>query len=243
MVVIDDCHASTLTHKTTVMDSMYEKLMGLPLFHGVTYQKMFEIVGKHKFHFLKVADGEEIVAAGKPCTHLKSIISGAGRMVITSKDDRFRVSQTLVAPEVIAPDFFFGLSTRYPGSVVAKGDVGIMQIDKNDYLKIIDSDPVFLFNYLNMLSMNAQLSHEGVLALTSGDLQKRIAYWIIALSQRNGKDIVLECRQRNMYGVFGVQRQSLVAALTDMKEAGALDFTTNEISVIDRRKLVEILMK
>ena len=127
--------------------------------------------------------------------------------------------------------------------MVAKGDVGIMQIDKNDYLKIIDSDPVFLFNYLNMLSMNAQLSHEGVLALTSGDLQKRIAYWIIALSQRNGKDIVLECRQRNMYGVFGVQRQSLVAALTDMKEAGALDFTTNEISVIDRRKLVEILMK
>lgn len=38
------------------MDSMFEILMGVPLFHGVTYQKMSEIIGKHRFHFLKYDD-------------------------------------------------------------------------------------------------------------------------------------------------------------------------------------------
>lgn len=42
------------------MDSMYEILMGLPLFKGVSHDKISEIVEKAKFHFLKyteVSDG------------------------------------------------------------------------------------------------------------------------------------------------------------------------------------------
>ena len=92
-----------------------------------------------------------------------------------------------------------------------------------------------------MLSMNAQLSTDGVLALTSGDLRKRIAYWVVALTQLNGKDITMECRQRDLYSVFGVPRQSLIAALTEMKSAGLLDYTSSRIEINDRRKLLNLL--
>ena len=117
----------------------------------------------------------------------------------------------------------------------------ILELDKKDYLEIIISDRIFLFNFLNLLSMNAQLSVEGVLALTSGSLEMRIAYWIIALTDRTGSDIVMECRQRDMYTVFGVQRQSLIAALTRMRDDGLIDFTPNSIKVKDRRRLLELL--
>lgn len=220
---------------------MFETLMRVPLFHGVTYQKMSEIIGKHRFHFLKYTDGQQIIAAGEPCTHMKTIVSGKVRVTVANADNRVRVSQTLESPDIIAPDFFFGRTTSYPASVSAIGDCGIMQIDKNDYLDIINSDPVFLFNFLNLLSVNAQVSMEGVLALTSGDLRKRIAYWIVALTQRNGSDIIMECRQRDLYGVFGVPRQSLVAALSEMKSDGLLDYSTTRISVTDRRRLAELL--
>ena len=39
------------------MDSMYEILMALPLFHGVSYAKLSEVIGSTKFHFLKYLDG------------------------------------------------------------------------------------------------------------------------------------------------------------------------------------------
>lgn len=220
---------------------MYETLLGLPIFAGVSRQKISEIIGKNKFHFLKYAAGETIVTEGDLCTHIKSVIAGKVRVTVESGDNRFKVSQTLAAPDVIAPDFFFGRTTRYPATVQALENTGIMQIDKSDFLNIINSDPIFLFNYLNMLSMNAQLSVEGVLALTSGSLEKRIAYWIIALTQSNGYDITLQCRQRDMYAVFGVPRQSLVAALEAMSEAGIISFTQHEIHVTDRRLLLDIL--
>lgn len=223
------------------MNSMYDKLMGLPIFAGTSHQKLCELVGKHKFHFLKYAPGDTIITKGEPCTHLKSIITGQVRMTVTNADARFCVSQTLSSPDVICPDFFFGKFTRYPASVTAISDVGIMQIDKNDYLRIINSDPVFLFNYLNMLSLNAQLSVEGVLALTSGDIEKRIAYWIIALTQKNGTEICLECRQRDLYSVFGVPRQSLIAALESMQARGLITYTPRAINITDRRLLLSAL--
>ena len=223
------------------MESMYETLLGLPLFAGVSRQKISEIVGKNKFHFLKYTDGETIVTAGEPCTHIKSIITGKARLSIANATNRFKISQTLEAPDVICPEFFFGKTTHYPCEAKADGDVGIMQIDKTDYLRIINADPVFLFNYLNLLSMNAQLSVEGVLALTSGNLEQRIIYWIIALTQNNGKNIVLDCRHKDMYTVFGVPRQSLIAALNNMQDKGLIEYTPQEIHVIDRRRLLEML--
>ena len=116
-----------------------------------------------------------------------------------------------------------------------------MQIDKSDYLRIINTDPVFLFNYLNLLSMNAQLSVEGVLALTSGNLEQRIIYWIVALTQNNGRNIKLECRHKDMYTVFGVPRQSLIAALNNLQQQGLIDYDSQEIRVADRRNLLDRL--
>lgn len=223
------------------MDSMYEILMALPLFHGVSYSKLQEIVGNTKFHFLKYLDGETIVNAGEACTHIKFVISGSARVSVENSDGRFRVSQTLTKPDVIAPDFLFGRTTIYPCTVTAIGSTGILQISKPDYVKLLNSDQVFLFNFLNMLSVNAQKAVGGVLALTTGSLEERIAFWIVALSQRGGTDITLTCRQRDLYSLFGVQRSSFIAALEGMKSRGLIDYTQNEIRINNRADMVALL--
>lgn len=223
------------------MDSMYEILKGLPLFHGATTERISDIVGKAKFHFLKYLAGERIVEVGESCSHVKFVISGEVRSSISNFTERFKVSQTLVAPAVIAPEFLFGRATNYPCRVEAITDVSILQISKNDYMNILNSDHVFLYNFLNILSMNAQKSVDGVLALSSGDLEERIAFWIIALTQRTGKDIVVSCRQRDLYSLFGVQRTSFISTLESMKQRGIIDYSQNEIKVISREKLSSII--
>lgn len=223
------------------MDTMYEILMRLPLFHGVSYAKLSEVVGSTKFHFLKYLKGDTIVEAGQPCTHIKFIISGSARVSIVNADGRFRVSQTLDKPDVIAPEYLFGRATRYPVTAVALEPTGILQIEKQEYVKILNSDPVFLFNMLNILSVNAQKSVDGVLALTTGSLEERIAFWIVALTQRQGTDIVLSCRQRDLYSLFGVQRSSLIATLESMKARGLIDYTQHEITIRSRADMLALL--
>lgn len=223
------------------MDSMYEILKGLPLFHGATTERISDIVGKAKFHFLKYLAGERIITAGEQCTHIKLIISGDARVTITNDSQRFKVSQTLSAPSVIAPEFLFGRATNYPCSVDAITDTGILQISKNDYMTILNRDHVFLYNFLNILSMNAQKSVDGILALSSGELEERIAFWIIALTQTNGTNIKVTCRQRDLYSLFGVQRTSFIATLESMKQRGIIDYNSTEIIVLSRPDLAKLI--
>lgn len=223
------------------MDSMFEILMGLPLFRGVTHERMSQIVGSAKFHFLKYPAGEEIAHTGEQCTHLKFILSGSARLRIDSADGRFRVGQTLTAPAVVSPDFLFGSDTTYHGTATALDTVSVLQVSKSDYLNILTADQVFLLNYLNDLSANAQRGVNGVLALAGGSIEERIAYWIICLTQPGTTDITLTCKQRDLYSVFGVQRSSFMAALDGMRERGLITYTSTEISIIDRKAMQRLL--
>ena len=223
------------------MNSMYEILMGLPLFKGVSRYKISEVVGMTKFHFQKYLEGETVVTAGDPCTHIIFIISGKLRVTIANSNNRFKVSQTLEAPNVLAPEFLFGRAPFYPCTAVALEPVSILQISKTDYTKILNSDEIFLFNFLNILSRNAQKAVDGILAITTGSLEERIAFWIISLTQPGGTDIALTCRQRDLYSLFGVQRTSFISTLDSLKERGIIEYDANEIRINSRQSLLEIL--
>lgn len=223
------------------MNSMYEILMELPLFKGVSRYKISEVVGTTKFHFLKYLAGETVVNAGDPCSHIIFIISGKLRVTIANSNNRFKVSQTLEAPDVLAPEFLFGRAPFYPCTAVAEEPVSILQISKTDYTKILNSDEIFLFNFLNILSRNAQKAVDGILAITTGSLEERIAFWIIALTQPGGKNISLSCRQRDLYALFGVQRTSFLATLDNLKSRGIIEYDSNEIRINSRESLLEIL--
>ena len=223
------------------MSSMYDILLNLPLFKGVSRERISEIVGTSKFHFLKYLEGETVVTAGDPCTHIKFIISGSARFSVVNADGRFRVSETLCAPEVVSPEFLFGKVTTYPCTGVALEPTGVLQISKADYMRILNSDDIFLYNFLNILSVNAQKSVEGILAITTGSLEERIAFWIVSLTQRGGRDITLACRQRDLYALFGVQRTSFLATLESLKNRGIIDYDQSEIRINSRRDLIDIL--
>ncbi len=221
---------------------MYETLMGLPMFNGVSYNRISEIVGSTKLSFLKYLPDETFIQHQEPCSYLKFIISGSARITIPSPDGRFTVSSTLTAPAVIMPDYLFGRSTLYPCKAVAIDTTSIMQISKSDFTRILATDEIFMFNFLNIISSNAQKSIDGVLALTSGTLEERIAFWIVALTQRSATDIELSCRQRDLCAVFGVQRSSFIATLEGMKEQGMIEYDSNKIRVISRRAIANLLL-
>lgn len=223
------------------MASMLEQLMELPLFRGASISRMSKIVGESKFHFLKYPAGETVLSVGDKCTHVTFILNGKVRTTIENNNGRFAVSQTLVAPTIIRPDFLFGKVTSYPFSAQAIDSVSILQISKSDFIRILDSDHVFLFNFLNMLSVDAQKGICGILSLTTADVDQRIAYWISALTQTGGTDIRLICRRRDLCSLFSVQRNTFDAALASMAEKGILEYNSKELRILDRKKLLALL--
>ncbi len=223
------------------MESMYEKLMELPLFQGVTREKLSILIEKTPFHFIKYSKGQQIVAANDVCTHIRFIISGDVKIDIPSVNKRITVSETLSGPNVIGPDYLFGRNTFYPFNATAITDCGILQIVKADFIEILMSDKVFLFNMLNILSRNSQKSTFGIMALSSGTVSERLAFIVTSLTQRGSKDIKISYRQKDLCSILGVQRSSLINALDKLSEDEIIDYTQTEIAVNSRDALLDIL--
>lgn len=223
------------------MESMFEKLMELPLLQGVSRDKLSELIEKTPFHFVKYNAGEKVVTANEQCTHIRFIISGDVRIDLPSSNRRVVVSETLSGPNVIGPDYLFGRNTFYPFNATAIGDCGILQIVKADFINILMSDKVFLFNMLNVLSRNSQKITFGIMALSSGTIAERLAFIITSLTQKGSKDITLTYRQKDLCSILGVQRSSLINSLEQLKREGVIDYDMSEIKVRSRDILLDIL--
>lgn len=225
------------------MENIYQTLMQLPLFQGVSRAKLLELVEKTRFHFLKYEDGETVASRSTACTHLKFLLSGSIRYEMSTYDGKVKLSQTLHAPDILAPDHLFGRSTHYPGNYYAVGSVGMMQIDKSTFMTLMQDEPIFLINLLNILSRRSQKNEECLMSMSTGDLRERLSYWILNLTSRNATQIRINARQRDLYSYFGVQRTVLLNTLAEMKQEKIIDYTVNEVNILDRRALHDILLE
>ena len=223
------------------MTSMYDVLLQLPIFQGVSRNKISELIEKMKFHFLKYPDREKIVAAGEECNHLKFLISGEIRSELIKKKKKMKITETIQAPNVMAPEHLFGRDTYFPADLYAVGTVGIMQIEKPSVVQMLQEEPIFLLNLLNILSRRSQRALESFTALSSNDLKERLAFWVLCLTQQKSTDIRIVCKQKDLYAFFGVQRSIFLSTLDELKNDGIIDFNTKEIIILDRARLKDFL--
>ena len=56
--------------------TMFERLLLLPLFHGLNFRDISEIMSHVKLHFINYQAGDEIVMQGDSCRKIIYVING-----------------------------------------------------------------------------------------------------------------------------------------------------------------------
>jgi CRP-like cAMP-binding protein len=192
-------------------NKMFETLAQLPLLRGASLASLNEVCGQMKILFSKAPAGANIRNAAEQCNSLIFILSGS--VELFRQETNFSIKQTLCAPQVIAPEYLFGLSTSFPCSVTAISEVSFMEISKEDYRRMLTMDPVFLFNYLNMVSARAQRARNGLLAVTAGaNAIERITNWIDTVTYPGASNISIACIEREPHQLFGISAAALRSA-------------------------------
>lgn len=222
------------------MNSMYQQLMQLPLFQGVSTEKITALVEKLPFHFLKFRNGEQVFAAGDPCTHIKFIVSGQVRLETPFPKLRITMHQTVSNPHVLAAEYLFGRDTAYPYTAISDGACGILQLRKSDYIKMITSDKVFLFNILNYLSSGSQRSLQMPLTVKDGSVAERLAMIVDSLSISGATNIGFRYKQKDLCTLLGTQRTTLVSMLDRLSDQGIVDYDSNELKILDLQGLINV---
>lgn len=226
------------------MSDIYNILMSVPLLNGVSQAKMLEIVGKVRFHFLKFAPGEKIVSVGEPCTHLKIILSGNVK-VITEFDNRYTdaaitMSQVVAGPAEVAISHLFGPDTTYPSEVVAVDNVNALQIQKSDYMKLVATNQIFMFNFLNALSAAAQYRIANSISFNSGQIRGRLAYFINLTTRKNSSKITITPLKKNLYDFFGCTEKDFYATIETLNTLGLTEGGADAIKILSRTDFINI---
>lgn len=215
--------------------------MQLPLFQGISAEKITALVEKLPFHFLKFNPGEQIVEAGDPCTHVKFVVSGQVKLMTPFSRLRVSLHQKLSSPHVLAPDCLFGRENNYPYTVVADGVCGILQLRKSDYIKMVCSDKVFLFNILNYLSTGSQRGPALATAIKNGTVAERLAMLLDVLVVNGATDIALIYKQKDLCTLLGTQRTTIISTLERLSYDGVLEYDSKELHVLDYKGLMSRL--
>ncbi len=214
--------------------------MQLPLFQGVSTEKITALVEKLPFHFLKFRNGEQVFAAGDPCTHIKFIVSGQVRLETPFPKLRITMHQTVSNPHVLAAEYLFGRDTAYPYTAISDGACGILQLRKSDYIKMITSDKVFLFNILNYLSSGSQRSLLMPLTVKDGSVAERLAMIVDNLSISGATNIGFRYKQKDLCTLLGTQRTTLVSMLDRLSDQGIVEYDSNELKILDLQGLINV---
>lgn len=223
------------------MDNMFDTLMRLPLFQGISHERISTLIEKYPFHFLKFADGDTIIHQGQECTHMRFLVSGQVQVTTPSSALRVSLKQVLSAPNVIGPDYLFGRYTQYPYDVTALGTCGILQLSKAHYVEILQSDKVFLFNILNYLSRNSQRHTFALLHQSRGLIGERFAKLILSLTTAKSEHVVLTFKQKDLCTLLGARRTSLINALAELEQQQIIKTGLTSIQVLDRKALVKLV--
>lgn len=140
------------------MATMYETIMNLPLFKGLSHEQVSSFLEKTHFKFSKYSDREKIVSAGERVEEVKCVISGQIRLChIIGDKDLLRLTELRRNHEVIGADRLFGMDTTYGADICAVGNVSTMEFSKDQYQNLLNAGSIYLLNYLNSLSYGAQI--------------------------------------------------------------------------------------
>lgn len=142
------------------MLQLYDKLLELPLFIGISTDELSDIVGQTKFGFHKLVADKPLVSMDDKCIQLFFLMNGTLRVISHADNHRYRIEEELPAPAVIQPEHFFGLMQRYTKDFIAQTDCSLLSLDKSEVLRLLDNYLIFRLNLLNSISMQAQrMSH------------------------------------------------------------------------------------
>lgn len=219
------------------MSSIFDVLTDLPLFKGVSHEKMTRAAGQFRFEFKKFAPSEVIVKAGDLCGSLIFILSGRSTSVCRLHSG-ITVEQLLPEKVALAPEFLFGRTTSHPATVTAVDDCAVLEIQKSDYTEIVRTDRVFFLNYLNLLCQKSQKCYDN--EWFNGSAAVRLAAIADYFSDAKSLEVTVSC-DGNLYELLGVSLDEYRSELNRLKDLFVVkSFDDSKAVIADRRELLSL---
>lgn len=222
------------------MDTMFDTLLQLPLFQGLSHDDFTSILEKVKFDFTKYKAGEVIVEAGHVCDSLIFILKGEVQSLSVSPSAEISVAEFFQAPHVLEPYSLFGMSVSFVATFTARSEVHTVCIPKKYIFSTLFDYEIFRLNYLNILANRAQTLSQRLWITGEPRLDRRIALFFLNMMERVSGEKTIKIKMQDLALLMNETRASVSKVLNAMQENELIVLHRGEVVIPDACKLLEV---
>lgn len=217
---------------------LYNNLLALPLFLGMSRKDLQEVAGKTVFDFRKYQDGEIIVQNGDPCHDLYFLLNGEMTVITESDDYCYRIEEKICAPEIFQPEQIFGLIQRFTHTYIAKNNCSIMRISKKGVMKLSDDYEICRLNLLNLISTLTQKATRRAYRVPPKTLIERITRFFESHCFRPAGEKTFYIKMTRIAEELNDSRLDISKALNQMQSLNLLQLHRGRIYIPALEKLI-----
>ena len=217
---------------------MYENLLRLPYFQGMSKDEITAILDKVTIEFFNYTDGETICRLGEECDKFIIVTKGEVSSHIVAPDGSYSLAEEIQAPFAVEPYSLFGQYTTYKRSYAAKGDCTTLVIDKKYLFSEFTKYQIFTINLLNLISRRAQTQSYAIWNYTPKSIKGRIAQFIgMRCNDINGTKRV-QIKMERLASILCETRLNISKALNELQDEGYIELHRKEIVVPSLKRLI-----
>jgi len=144
---------------------------------------------------------------------------------------------------------FFGYTSlieeaNYEDSATALEDSELMQIPKDDFLRMVYSDVHIAAKFIHIIARNVKEKEERLLSLAYSSLRKRVAKALLDIVSKFNpahQANPIEISREDIARYVGTATESLIRTLSDFKTEKKIDIVNGKIIVKDIEKLKNLI--
>jgi CRP-like cAMP-binding protein len=183
-----------------------------------------------------------IVDEGDHCNELNIILKGKVELHTFFISGDVASLITLTESDIFGEAILFSNKSDYPISATALSDVTLLRLRKSDILHIMEEHPVFLENYLGLLSRKLLFLNDKFKLLSLSTIRGKIAHVLIKLSKEQESETVkLPFSKEKMALHICTRRPSLSRELAKMQKDGLIQYDKSIVKILDYDALVDEL--
>ena len=216
---------------TQEISDMYESLLRLPYFQGLSINDITAILDKVTLEFKKIKEGDTIYNIGDKCDTFSILTQGELQCYSVSPDNTYSITEIIDSPFAIEPESMFGYDTSYKSRYTAKSECTVLVIDKKFLFSDFIKHNIFTINFLNLISHSTQKQRQAIWNFTPTTIEERIVHFIFMRCNTHKGEKRISIKMERLATILCETRLNISKALNNMQENNLIELHRKEIVV------------
>ena len=220
--------------------TMYETLLQLPLFQGMSKAELSEIIERVKFHFQKFETGNILFSQGDICDKIVFLLSGEIEIETVAPCGSFSFAERYNRPMILEFHSLFGIAPKYKATYTTLSNTALLTIDKQYMYNVLDRYEVFRMNLLNLLCNRTELLHNKIWSIKPEGLEGRLIHFIKSLCTTPQGSKILRIKMEDLASLLDDTRLNISNILNKWRNEGLIEMHRKEFIFHDVERLKTI---